>query len=138
MKTSAPKKKRYKSSYQISSGAKRLFTHWSCKNRYALNFWDRDRVCRKKQIYGLMIQIPVRKRRSMSILLWKMFAGSGLIGAQDCFYASDYFDKLYEFAEALILKGKAFVCELSSEEMRQYRGNSYRTGERKSIPRKRN
>ncbi len=38
------------------------------------------------------------------------------------FYASDYFEKLYEFAEALILKGKAFVCELSADEMRSYRG----------------
>ncbi|KAA0258304.1 MAG: glutamine--tRNA ligase, partial [Chlorobiota bacterium] len=38
------------------------------------------------------------------------------------FYASDYFEKLYDFAEQLILKGKAFVCELTPEEMRQYRG----------------
>ncbi|MBN8545738.1 MAG: glutamine--tRNA ligase/YqeY domain fusion protein [Ignavibacteria bacterium] len=38
------------------------------------------------------------------------------------FYASDYFEKLYDFAEQLILKGKAFVCELSPEEMRAYRG----------------
>lgn len=38
------------------------------------------------------------------------------------FYASDYFEKLYDFAEQLILKGKAFVCELSPDEMRAYRG----------------
>jgi len=38
------------------------------------------------------------------------------------FYASDYFDKLYEYAEILIRDGKAFVCELSMEELREYRG----------------
>ncbi len=38
------------------------------------------------------------------------------------FYASDYFDRLYEYAEQLILKGKAYVCTLSSEEFKEYRG----------------
>ncbi len=38
------------------------------------------------------------------------------------FYASDYFDKLYEFAIILIKKGKAYVCDLSSDEIREYRG----------------
>ncbi|MDO4542449.1 MAG: glutamine--tRNA ligase/YqeY domain fusion protein [Bacillota bacterium] len=37
-------------------------------------------------------------------------------------YASDYFDRIYEFAEELINKGKAFVCDLNAEEMRKYRG----------------
>jgi glutaminyl-tRNA synthetase len=38
------------------------------------------------------------------------------------FFASDYFDDLYEFAVQLIRKGKAYVCSLSPEEMREYRG----------------
>ncbi|HNX80765.1 MAG TPA: glutamine--tRNA ligase/YqeY domain fusion protein [Candidatus Omnitrophota bacterium] len=38
------------------------------------------------------------------------------------FYASDYFEKLYAFALELIKKGKAYVCDQSLEEMRQYRG----------------
>ncbi|MBQ8269290.1 MAG: glutamine--tRNA ligase/YqeY domain fusion protein [Clostridia bacterium] len=38
------------------------------------------------------------------------------------FYGSDYFDACYEFAVKLIKEGKAFVCDLSAEEMRQYRG----------------
>ncbi|BHH83876.1 glutamine--tRNA ligase/YqeY domain fusion protein [Desulforhopalus sp. 52FAK] len=37
-------------------------------------------------------------------------------------FASDYFDTLYELAVELIKLGKAFVCELSPDEMRQYRG----------------
>ena len=38
------------------------------------------------------------------------------------YYASDYFDFLYECAIKLIKKGKAYVCELSPEQMREYRG----------------
>ena len=38
------------------------------------------------------------------------------------FYASDYFEKLYEFAIQLIKDGHAFVCDLNAEEMREYRG----------------
>ncbi|MDD3520809.1 MAG: glutamine--tRNA ligase/YqeY domain fusion protein [Actinomycetota bacterium] len=38
------------------------------------------------------------------------------------FYASNYFDKLYEFALMLIKKGCAYVCDLSSDEIREYRG----------------
>lgn len=38
------------------------------------------------------------------------------------FYASDYFEQLYAYAEDLILQGKAFVCDLSPDEMRAYRG----------------
>jgi glutaminyl-tRNA synthetase len=38
------------------------------------------------------------------------------------FYASDYFDQLYEWAVQLIKAGKAYVCDLSAEEVRKYRG----------------
>lgn len=38
------------------------------------------------------------------------------------FYGSDYFDKCYEFAVKLIKDGKAYVCDLSVEKMREYRG----------------
>ena len=38
------------------------------------------------------------------------------------YYASDYFDRLYDYAVQLINDGKAFVCDLSAEEMREYRG----------------
>ena len=38
------------------------------------------------------------------------------------YFASDYFDQMYECAVKLIKKGKAFVCDLSPEEMREYRG----------------
>ena len=38
------------------------------------------------------------------------------------FYGSDYFDKCYEYAVKLIKAGKAYVCDLSAEEMKEYRG----------------
>ncbi|MCL4384962.1 MAG: glutamine--tRNA ligase/YqeY domain fusion protein [Actinobacteria bacterium] len=38
------------------------------------------------------------------------------------YYASDYFEKLYEFALILIKKGKAYVCDLNADEIREYRG----------------
>ncbi|MGN1319107.1 MAG: glutamate--tRNA ligase family protein, partial [Lachnospirales bacterium] len=39
------------------------------------------------------------------------------------FFASSYFDKMYEYAVELIKKGKAFVCDMSAEEIRQARGS---------------
>jgi glutaminyl-tRNA synthetase len=38
------------------------------------------------------------------------------------FYASDYFDQLYEWAVKLIKAGKAYVCDLNAEQVREYRG----------------
>lgn len=39
-----------------------------------------------------------------------------------CYYASDYFDQLFELAMGLVRKGLAYVCELSEDEMSEYRG----------------
>src|SRR5689334_20353190 len=44
------------------------------------------------------------------------------------FYASDYFDQLYEWAVELIKKGKAYVCDLSAEEVRASRGTPAEPG----------
>lgn len=38
------------------------------------------------------------------------------------YYASDYFEKLYEYATALVKRGKAYVDDLGAEEIREYRG----------------
>lgn len=47
---------------------------------------------------------------------WLGFNWDGL------YYASDYFDQLYEYAVQLIKLGKAYVCNLSAEEIKKYRG----------------
>jgi len=44
------------------------------------------------------------------------------------YYASDYFDRLYEYAVQLINQEKAYVCDLSSEEIRLYRGTLTEAG----------
>ncbi len=48
---------------------------------------------------------------------WLGFSWSG-----EPHFASDYFEKLYEFAQTLIRKGKAYVCHLNAAEVREYRG----------------
>ena len=49
-------------------------------------------------------------------VLWLGFNWDGL------YYASDYFDQLYEYAFRLIEKGKAYVCDLNSDQVRELRG----------------
>lgn len=44
------------------------------------------------------------------------------------YYGSDYFDKCYDFALKLIEQGDAFVCDLSADEMREYRGTLTQPG----------
>ena len=44
------------------------------------------------------------------------------------FFASDYFDKMYEMATLLIKQGKAYVCDLTAEETRQHRGTLTESG----------
>ena len=44
------------------------------------------------------------------------------------YYASDYFDQLYQYAVQLIKIGKAYVCDLSPEEIREYRGTLKKPG----------
>ncbi|MCF7957499.1 MAG: glutamine--tRNA ligase/YqeY domain fusion protein [Phycisphaerae bacterium] len=45
------------------------------------------------------------------------------------YFASDYFDQMYDYAEQLIMAGKAYVCELNAEETRQLRGSLFAEGQ---------
>src|SRR6202167_4534057 len=56
-------------------------------------------------------------------LQWLGFHWDGL------FYASDYFGQLYEWALKMIREGKAFVCDLSAEEVRKTRGTLTEPGQ---------
>jgi glutaminyl-tRNA synthetase len=47
----------------------------------------------------------------------------------EALYASDYFEKLYECAVHLIRAGKAYVCDLTAEQISEYRGNFYKPGQ---------
>jgi glutaminyl-tRNA synthetase len=44
-------------------------------------------------------------------------------------YASDYFQFLYDYAEYLVQTGKAYVCDLDDEAIREYRGNFFKAGQ---------
>lgn len=46
----------------------------------------------------------------------------GFDWGENLYYASDYFERLYEYAVQLITKGKAYVCSLTAAEIRSYRG----------------
>jgi len=50
------------------------------------------------------------------------------------FFASDYFEQLYEWAQCLIEQGKAYVCDLSPEEISECRGRAIRDGEKIITP----
>ena len=49
------------------------------------------------------------------------------------FYASDYFEQLYLWAVELIKKGKAYVCDLSSDQVREMRGTPTEAGPEQSL-----
>ena len=51
------------------------------------------------------------------------------------FYASDYFEQLYDCAELLIRDGKAYVDNLTADEIREYRGTLTEPGKRQPVPR---
>ena len=44
------------------------------------------------------------------------------------YYASDYFERLYEYAVTLIKKGKAYICDLTADQLREYRGTLVEPG----------
>lgn len=52
----------------------------------------------------------------------------GFDWGDNLFYASDYYDRLYDYAVQLIKKGKAYVCSLSTDEIREYRGTLTKPG----------
>jgi glutaminyl-tRNA synthetase len=58
----------------------------------------------------------------MEDVRWLGFEWDGL------YYASDYFDQLYEWAIKLIREGKAYVCDLTADQIREYRGTLTRPG----------
>ncbi len=75
--------------------------------RCHLRFDDTDPT-KEELLYEDGIQEDVR---------WLGFEWDGL------YHASDYFEKMYEYAEHLISAGKAFVCTLTDPEIKEYRGN---------------
>ena len=65
---------------------------------------------------------PAKEDNEYVEAIYKDLNWLGAIPSGGVFYGSDYFEKCYEYAVKLIRDGKAYVCDLSAEEMREYRG----------------
>ena len=97
--------------YLHIGSAKAIYINWSIANQYGGKFnlrLDDTNPAREGEEYVNSI---------IEDLHWLGADPNGGI-----FYGSDYFDKCYEYAEKLIMEGKAYVDDLTRDEMREYRG----------------
>jgi glutaminyl-tRNA synthetase len=65
---------------------------------------------------------PTKERSEFVESIKKDIQWLGADWGDHLYFASNYFEQMYEAAEKLIRKGKAYVCDLSAEEIREYRG----------------
>jgi glutaminyl-tRNA synthetase len=65
---------------------------------------------------------PIKEEQEYIDSIKQDVAWLGFDWGDNLYYASDYFEQLHEFAVQLIKSGKAYVCSLSAEEIREYRG----------------
>ena len=82
----------------------------------------RARVRRRAATCASTTPTRSRRSRSTSTPSRPTSAGSASTGATTCIFASDYFEQLYEWAVELIEPAKAYVDDLSADEIRDYRG----------------
>ena len=97
--------------YLHIGSAKAIYINWSIANAYGGKFnlrYDDTNPVREGEEFVRSIEEDLR---------WL-----GAIPDGGIFYGSDYFEQCYEYAEKLIKEGKAYVCDLSAEQMREYRG----------------
>ena len=97
--------------YLHIGSAKAIYINWSIANQYGGKFnlrFDDTNPAREDVEYVNSIREDLE---------WL-----GAIPNGGIFYGSDYFDKCYELAEQLITDGKAYVDDLTRDEMREYRG----------------
>ncbi|MBQ4137458.1 MAG: glutamine--tRNA ligase/YqeY domain fusion protein [Clostridia bacterium] len=97
--------------YLHIGSAKAIYINWSTAKKYGGKFnlrYDDTNPAKEDNEYVESIYEDLK---------WLGAEPNGGI-----FYGSDYFEKCYEYAIKLIKDGKAYVCDLTAEEMRQYRG----------------
>ena len=97
--------------YLHIGSAKAIYINWSTAKKYGGKFnlrYDDTNPTKEDTEYVESIYEDLK---------WLGAEPSGGI-----FYGSDYFDKCYEYAIQLIKDGKAYVCDLTAEQMREYRG----------------
>ena len=97
--------------YLHIGSAKAIYINWSIANQYGGKFnlrFDDTNPAREDMEYVNSIQEDLE---------WLGAVPNGGI-----FYGSDYFEQCYQYAEKLICEGKAYVDDLTRDEMREYRG----------------
>ena len=97
--------------YLHIGSAKAIWINWGIANAYGGKFnlrYDDTNPVREDDEYVKSIEEDLR---------WLGAVPNGGI-----YYGSDYFEKCYEYAEQLIKEGKAYVCDLTREQMQEYRG----------------
>ncbi len=90
--------------------------------RWLLSGWAEDRLTLKPK------GETARRQELEGKPDYYLGPGPRAAGALEPFYASDYFEPLYQFARQLIRKGLAYVCDLSPEDTDKYRGAPDRPG----------
>ncbi len=103
--------------YLHIGSAKAIYINWSTAKKYGGKFnlrYDDTNPAKEDNEYVESI---------LNDLKWLGAEPSGGI-----YYGSDYFDKCYEYAIKLIKDGKAYVCDLTADEMREYRGTLTQPG----------
>ena len=97
--------------YLHIGSAKAIYINWSTAKKYGgkfnLRFDDTN---------------PVKEDTEYVDAIENDLKWLGAVPDGGIYYGSDYFDKCYEFAVKLIKDGKAYVCDLSKEDMEKYRG----------------
>ena len=71
---------------------------------------------------------PTKEKSEFVESIKKDIQWLGADWGEHLYFASDYFDKMYEGAVKLIKKGKAYVCELTAEQIKEYRGTFEQPG----------
>jgi len=77
---------------------------------------------------------PVAEEMEFVEAIQRDVAWLGADWEERLFFASEYFEQLYQWAEHLIKSGKAYVCDLSAEQISEYRGTAVRDGDRTITP----
>jgi len=71
---------------------------------------------------------PIKEEQEYIDAIMEDIRWLGYDWGEHLYYASDYFEQLYDYAVRLIKAGKAYVCDLSADEIREYRGTLIEPG----------
>ncbi len=118
-------------SYQISTGTEWLSAYRTCEI-HSFELWSGTEVWRKVQL-RFDDTNPTKEKTEFVDAIKEDIKWLGADWEDRLFFASDYFDQMYECAVELIKKGKAYVCDLTAEQIREYRGTLTEPGKEEPV-----